>query len=81
MIKWEYERIDLNILARSETDIDVLNNAGAKGWELVSINNCNIAILKRAVSVPTTRATKTAAAAASTAPPAASGSSAASRTK
>ncbi|MDX2205104.1 MAG: hypothetical protein NW223_20310 [Hyphomicrobiaceae bacterium] len=65
MTKWEYERIDLNNLGRTETDIDVLNGAGAQGWELVSINSCNIAILKRAVAAPApTRATKSSAAAA-----------------
>jgi len=57
MMKWEYHKIDLNSLSRSETELDVLNNAGGQGWELVSINSCNIAIFKRAIAVPkTTRA-------------------------
>ncbi|RTL71794.1 MAG: hypothetical protein EKK41_08060 [Hyphomicrobiales bacterium] len=56
MTKWEYERIDLNTLARNETDIDLLNEAGAQGWELIAINACNVAILKRAIPTTPTRA-------------------------
>ncbi len=56
MTKWEYERIDLNTLARNETDIDLLNEAGAQGWELIAINTCNVAILKRAIATTATRA-------------------------
>lgn len=67
MTKWEYERFDLNNLARSETDLDVLNGAGAQGWELVSINSCNIAIMKRAVATPTTRTTRASATSAASA--------------
>ncbi len=52
MIKWEYSRIDLNSLARGETEIDALNAAGAQGWELVAVNDCNIAILKRSIAPP-----------------------------
>jgi hypothetical protein len=52
MTKWEYSRIDLNTLSRSETELDALNHAGAQGWELVTINNCNIALFKRAVPAP-----------------------------
>lgn len=50
MTKWEYEKIDLNSLGRSESEIDVLNLAGSNGWELVAINSCNIAIMKRPVA-------------------------------
>lgn len=63
MTKWEYERIDLNTLARNETDIDVLNEAGAQGWELIAINPCNVAILKRAVATTATRAPRASSAA------------------
>lgn len=50
MTKWEYEKIDLNSLSRHESEIDALNLAGSNGWELVSINTCNVAIMKRAVA-------------------------------
>ncbi len=65
MTKWEYEKLDLNNLPRSESEIDVLNLAGANGWELVTINSCNVAIMKRAVPVAKApRATASATAAA-----------------
>lgn len=48
-MKWEYQKVDLNILRRNQSELDVLNAAGAQGWELVSIDVCNIAILKRCV--------------------------------
>lgn len=44
---WEYSAIDLNDLPRKTLELDLLNNAGAEGWELVAISNLNIAILKR----------------------------------
>lgn len=50
MTKWEYEKIDLNTLSRHESEIDALNLAGSNGWELVAINNCNVAIMKRSVT-------------------------------
>lgn len=63
MTKWEYHKIDLNTLSRSETDLDALNHAGAQGWELVTINHCNIALFKRAVPAPkATRASSSASA-------------------
>lgn len=67
MTKWEYEKIDLNSLPRHESEIDALNLAGSNGWELVGINSCNIAIMKRAVTAPKApRATAAAATAART---------------
>lgn len=48
-MKWEYQKIDLNTLRRNETELDVLNAAGAEGWELVAVDMCNMAILKRGV--------------------------------
>lgn len=57
-MKWEYLKLDLNALSRSESELDALNHVGAQGWELVFINSCNIAILKRGIPAPkTTRAT------------------------
>lgn len=44
---WEYCSIDLNDLRRRQTDIDVLNDAGEDGWELVAIVAPYRAILKR----------------------------------
>ena len=58
MTKWEYEKIDLNSLPRGQSDLGTLNAAGAEGWELVAINTCNIAIMKREIApVKATRAT------------------------
>lgn len=62
MTKWEYHKIDLNSLSRSETELDALNHAGGQGWELVHINSCNIALFKRAVPAP--KATRSTAASA-----------------
>lgn len=61
MTKWEYHKIDLNTLSRSETELDALNHAGAQGWELVYINSCNIAVFKRGIPAP--KATRASAAA------------------
>lgn len=62
MTKWEYDKIDLNAIPRHETEISILNLAGASGWELVAINACNIAIMKRAL--PAARSARSAPAAA-----------------
>jgi H-NS histone C-terminal domain len=52
--EWEYRKIALNQLSPKTADVDVLNDAGDKGWELVAILPNNIAYLKRQVgeSVP-----------------------------
>jgi Domain of unknown function (DUF4177) len=47
MNQWEYQKLDLNDLPRKADDIDVLNDAGKDGWELVAITANNVAILKR----------------------------------
>lgn len=53
MPQWEYNKIDLsNVSARSD-DVDLLDQAGRDGWELVSITPNNIAYLKRQVPAPT----------------------------
>lgn len=46
-LMWEYCSIDLTDLRRRQTDIDVLNDAGEDGWELVGIVAPYRAILKR----------------------------------
>ncbi len=47
MTKFEYLTIDLNAVLPRSADLNVLNAAGAQGWELVSISAINIAMLKR----------------------------------
>ena len=50
--EWEYSRINLNEVPRRTDDIDVLNDAGKEGWELVTITANNIAFLKRQIDEP-----------------------------
>ena len=47
--EWEYLKIDLNQRGPREDELDLLNRAGAAGWELVGISATNIAYLKRSV--------------------------------
>ena len=47
MSEWEYMKIDLNDLPRRTEGIDLLNDAGKDGWELVALTSNNIAYLKR----------------------------------
>jgi hypothetical protein len=49
MPQWEYEKLDLNDTPRKASEIDVLNNAGQDGWEIVAITPNNVAFLKRPV--------------------------------
>lgn len=56
MTQWEYEKVDLNNLPRKTSDLDLLNDAGKEGWELVAITVNNFAVMKRQVSqVPSAR--------------------------
>jgi hypothetical protein len=52
MTMWEYDQINLNELPRKMNALDFLNDAGAEGWELVTLTALNIAILKRPVPKP-----------------------------
>ena len=49
MVRWEYLSIDLAYLPARTDDIDLLNEAGKQGWELVSILSNHIAYLRRQV--------------------------------
>jgi hypothetical protein len=44
---WEYRKIDLNLHRPQGDELDLLNAAGAEGWELVGITSNSIAYLKR----------------------------------
>jgi hypothetical protein len=50
MPQWQYRTIYLNEVPRGSDAIDVLNDAGGEGWELVGITTNNIAYLKRQVA-------------------------------
>jgi hypothetical protein len=50
MSAFEYEKINLNSIPRSGDDIDLLDELGEDGWELVAITANNIAYLKRQVA-------------------------------
>lgn len=52
MPRWEYDKIDLNDVPHRTEDIDLLNEAGKNGWELVHIANNKIAHLKRLTPEP-----------------------------
>jgi len=47
MPQWEYRKIDLNEVPRRTDDIDLLNDAGKDGWEVIDITTNNVAYLKR----------------------------------
>jgi hypothetical protein len=50
MLQWEYSKRDLSEVPSKLDDIDLLNDAGRDGWELVGITANNIAYLKRPVA-------------------------------
>ena len=52
MYEWECRKISLNDLPRRTEDIDLLNDAGAKGWEVIAITPNRIAYLKRQIERP-----------------------------
>lgn len=47
-MEWEYRKVDLSQHRPRGDEVDILNAAGADGWELVGISTNNIAYLKRA---------------------------------
>jgi hypothetical protein len=46
---WNYRKIDLSEQRPRSDELDLLNTAGADGWELVGITSNNIAYLKRPI--------------------------------
>ena len=50
MATWEYSKIDLNSAQRETDDIDLLNDMGKRGWELVHIGSNKIAYVKRQIA-------------------------------
>ena len=53
MPQWEYRAIQLNELPQDKK-LDVLNDAGEVGWDLVGITIDDVAYLKREVVKPGT---------------------------
>jgi hypothetical protein len=52
---WEYLTLNLSDLPRETTELDLLNDAGTQGWELVAMTPNNTAYLKREITKkPTT---------------------------
>jgi hypothetical protein len=50
MPEWKYRKIALNFHGPQGDELDLLNAAGADGWELVGITSNNMAYLKREVA-------------------------------
>jgi hypothetical protein len=46
-MQWEYRKISLNERPRRTTDIDLLNDFGGDGWQLVCVLDNGVAYLKR----------------------------------
>jgi hypothetical protein len=55
MSEWEYTTINLSELPVRILTVDVLNNAGGEGWELIAITANHVAYLKRQIARPGAR--------------------------
>jgi hypothetical protein len=55
MPEWEYTTINLSDVPAKILAVDVLNNAGEEGWELIAITANHIAYLKRQIARPPAR--------------------------
>ena len=51
-MRWKYLTIDLAYLPARTAEIDVLNDVGAQGWELIAIMSNHVAYLRRQVDNP-----------------------------
>lgn len=69
MTEWEYITINLSDLPFKTGPVDLLDDAGKNGWELVTITGNNVAYLKRPVDQPVPSATTRRKRAANTAEP------------
>jgi hypothetical protein len=58
MSQWEYQKIDLSKIPAKIEDIDLLNDAGRDGWELVATTANHIAYMKRLVAAPKRQAAR-----------------------
>ena len=52
MRQWEYRKISLSEVPSRALDIDLLNDLGHDGWELVCIVENGMAYLKREITSP-----------------------------
>jgi hypothetical protein len=59
MPEWQYITLNLSDLAVKMRPLDLLNDAGRDGWELVAIAANNIAYLKRKLPERSARQTQT----------------------
>jgi hypothetical protein len=50
MVLWEYLTIDLAYIPARLDDIDLLNQSGEQGWELIAIVSNHVAYLRRQVN-------------------------------
>ena len=58
MPQWEYTTVDLSKLPPRTDEIDLLNDAGEEGWDLVIITINGVAYLKRQAMVATAPSAK-----------------------
>jgi hypothetical protein len=52
MPEWQYRKIDLSDLPPKTEAIDLLNDAGSEGWEVITITGNGVAYLKLQIERP-----------------------------